>query len=1108
MEQHFPDDPDGNLHKIEDWFEFDNAGSSFRNFDATLDSFTTTGGAKKVARYRWTWRPRAVKESANDFTNLFALVDALHAAKPEPYTRQVQAMVDVENWMRVFAVERFVGNWDSFSYERGKNMYAYKPQHGPWQMLPWDIDFVLGLGSRSTTEGLFGGQDTSVNGMRSFAPFQRAYYRAFQDLIDGPALDTRIGPMMESKHAGLVANGIPAASPAGVRSWIAQRRAYVQGQLAAVNAAFTVSSLTVSNNLAWLTGTAPVKVETIWFNGNAYPVTWTGVTSWIAVVPLRQGQNPLSVTGTDHYGQLVPGATNFVAAIYPGVAPSPVGQVIISEIMYDPAVPDAAYVELFNTSTNIGFDLSNWRFNGLAYTFPPGAVIRPTSYLVLAADRYACLRAYGLSTPVFDTFSGSLQRDGETLTLIQPGTNAASDLAIAKVRYDGAAPWPGSPGSALQLIDSRRDNWRVGNWATARGTAELQWVYCAATGTPNSPLLYMYLGSAGDIYIDDVQLVAGTVPEAGQNLLPDGDFESGFPGPWTISPNLANSALSTTIRHSGNASLHLVASSAGTTQGSSIWQSVPAPFTSGQTYTLSFWYLQSTNGGPLVLRFSGAGISASVNPAPPSVSQARYTPASANSVAVALPAFPTLWINELQAENLTGITNRAGQRTPWLEIYNPSTNVIQLTNLFLSNSYSNLTAWTFPAGSTINPRQFKVIFADGQPGLSTVNEPHTSFALTPGAGSLALTRIYNSQPQVLDYINYTNLGPNRSFGSFPDAQSFDRQEFFFVTPAATNNGQSAAITVSINEWMADNKVTLADSADGDFEDWFELYNYGTNTVDLYDYYLSDSFTNRTQYHITGHYLIPLGGFLLVWADDETGQNSSNNPDLHVNFKLDKAGEGLGLFGADGTVIDYVSFGAQTTDLSMGRYPDGSTGISVLPESTPRTNNPPANTAPQLQPLPDRSLVLGETLLVAALGSDAEQPEQFLTYTLGLGAPAGASLDSLTGQLRWTPTIAPSSAVFTVIVTDNGVPRLSAIQSFAVAVYLPPQLSNLEVSGNEFTFSFESLAGKSYQLEFKDGLQDPLWLPLGDPVTGTGAPMAVIQDVSQASARFFRVRLLP
>ena len=53
---------------------------------------------------------------------------------------------------------------------------------------------------------------------------------------------------------------------------------------------------------------------------------------------------------------------------------------------------------------------------------------------------------------------------------------------------------------------------------------------------------------------------------------------------------------------------------------------------------------------------------------------------------------------------------------------------------------------------------------------------------------------------------------------------------FYITPAATNNGTSAPLTVFINEWMADNTAILADPADGQFEDWFELYNPGTNTV--------------------------------------------------------------------------------------------------------------------------------------------------------------------------------------------------------------------------------------------------------------------------------------
>jgi len=43
---------------------------------------------------------------------------------------------------------------------------------------------------------------------------------------------------------------------------------------------------------------------------------------------------------------------------------------------------------------------------------------------------------------------------------------------------------------------------------------------------------------------------------------------------------------------------------------------------------------------------------------------------------------------------------------------------------------------------------------------------------------------------VLDYINYTNLATNYSYGSFPDGQSFGRQAFFHATPGATNDGTS------------------------------------------------------------------------------------------------------------------------------------------------------------------------------------------------------------------------------------------------------------------------------------------------------------------------------
>ena len=142
-----------------------------------------------------------------------------------------------------------------------------------------------------------------------------------------------------------------------------------------------------------------------------------------------------------------------------------------------------------------------------------------------------------------------------------------------------------------------------------------------------------------------------------------------------------------------------------------------------------------------------------------------FTPGATNLVAAALAPFPPLWINELQADNLTGITNSAGQHTAWLELYNPATNSVSLGGLWLANTYTNLAQWQFPEDSVIHPGEFKVIFADGLTELSTTNELHTSFTLQKTSGSLALSRFDNGQYQVLDFVDYTNL-PRQLFVRF------------------------------------------------------------------------------------------------------------------------------------------------------------------------------------------------------------------------------------------------------------------------------------------------------------------------------------------------------
>ena len=324
---------------------------------------------------------------------------------------------------------------------------------------------------------------------------------------------------------------------------------------------------------------------------------------------------------------------------------------------------------------------------------------------------------------------------------------------------------------------------------TNRTTPPAQWTYFSTMIQATSSRFNIYLGSAGDVYVDDLSLSAAGASD--DNRFVDGDFESPLAGNWNLAGAYTSSVISTNFAHSGSASLHIIGTAAGSGEFSGVYQDIE--LTIGAYYTLSLWYLTATNGVPLVFRFNSGSINNLPTTPQPLPSQLPFTPRAINSVLATLPTFPTLWINEVQPNNLTGITNSAGQRAPWIEVYNGGTNSVPLANLYLANNYTNLSQWAFPAHATLGPGQFQVIFADGQTGLSTSNEWHTSFTLGGSAGSVALSFLnVNSQVQVLDYLDYTNLPANYSYGSFPDGQCLFRQAFFRATPGGTNDGTGAS----------------------------------------------------------------------------------------------------------------------------------------------------------------------------------------------------------------------------------------------------------------------------------------------------------------------------
>ena len=783
------------LYKMSGWFEYNDSNDNgpgslvwagFQKKPATAPPF-------KLAAYRFNWLIHPGSGSANNYASLYEL---LRAANASDKLTTLMNLADMEQWMRTFAFRRVLGDWDSWSYNTGQNMYLYTPLGQRATLFSWDMDFVLGLGEGATASLFSAGQDSVVAALFNVPAYRRMLWRGYQDAVNGPLQKTVSDAQFDARRSVLLKNKVTNASaPNALKNYVAARRNFLQTELRNADAAgfsVTTRDLTNATSTATITGVAPFGVATIEINDVPYPVTWTSAQAWTVKVPLAPGANVLRVAGKDLRGNLYPGATAAVTVTYPGSVPWPEEAVVINEIMYHPPRQDAEFVELHNTHASHAFELSGHRLAGVDFTFGPGTFLPPNGYLVVVKDAAVFAATYGATIPIAGEYAGTLRHEGETLRLVRPGETGEPHTVVDQVRYEPAPPWPSEAnglGPSLQLLDPTQDNWRAGNWAV----------------TPTN----------------DVN---------------------------------------------------------------------------------------------------------------------RATPGRANANRAVLEAFPHVWINEVLVRNETGRTDSHGERDPWIELHNAGPETVDLGSCYLSTDPLDPTQWPFPAGATLPPGGFAVVWADGQPEQSLPAEWHTRFRLDRAGGYVGLSRRQGDSATLLDYVRYPATEADQSFGLIVEGAPERPHLLSVPTPGGPNNPAGMKVPVSVNEWMSGNVGFLADPATGEPADWFELYNAGAETVALAGYYLSDDFDDLTKFRIPPGFALAPHGFLLVWADQRPEANSPSPGDLHVNFRLAKAGDTIILTTPNGWILDAVAYDAQADNVSSGRYPDGGGDISSFAIPTPGAPN--------------------------------------------------------------------------------------------------------------------------------------------------------------------------
>lgn len=180
----------------------------------------------------------------------------------------------------------------------------------------------------------------------------------------------------------------------------------------------------------------------------------------------------------------------------------------------------------------------------------------------------------------------------------------------------------------------------------------------------------------------------------------------------------------------------------------------------------------------------------------------------------------------------------------------------------------------------------------------------------------------------------------------------------------------------------------------------------------------------------------------------------------------------GYYSADGT--NWIQVG---TNVAIAMSNNATAGLAVTAHNNTLLNsatfsNVALNQPPVLAAIPNQTLLAGATLTLTNSAVDPDVPSQLLAFSL-LNPPTGATLNAADGVLTWRPAIAqsPSTQTVTVTVSDNGIPPLSATQSFGVTVVRPsfPHISQAALTNGQFGFWINGDVGPDYTIQVSTNL---------------------------------------
>ncbi len=270
------------------------------------------------------------------------------------------------------------------------------------------------------------------------------------------------------------------------------------------------------------------------------------------------------------------------------------------------------------------------------------------------------------------------------------------------------------------------------------------------------------------------------------------------------------------------------------------------------------------------------------------------------------------------------LANTIETKSDLIELYYDGPEPLDLTGMSLTDDPAEPRKFIFNSLSltttTMQPGDYMILYGDE----ATDTKNHVGFALKAKGEGLYL---YDKPANGINLIDVIEFGPQiQDFSIGRD--NYDRtwklnKPTFGLPNIVASLGNPDKL--KINEWFADGEVLF------DY-DFIELYNPNLLPVELSGLYLTDNpVTQPDKHRFASLSFIGAKGYAVFKANE--GTESSD-----VNFKLSADGEIIGLFDEQLDLIDQVFYGPQTTDVSQGRVPDGSSSYEFFVLPTPGLAN--------------------------------------------------------------------------------------------------------------------------------------------------------------------------